>query len=85
VRAQNGVLGAAIGAPFEGSLERWHYDTFRATWKDRMLGKSMISFALNAAGKADVVRVDMGGSGVLEFTRVPPKAGTTPDAAAARR
>jgi len=93
VRAQNGVLHAAIGAPFEGRLEHWHYDTFRETWKDRMLGKSMISFALNAAGKADVVRVDMGGSGVLEFTRVPPKAGTsagasagtTPDAAAARR
>ncbi len=81
VRVQNGALYATMGPPFEGPLEHWHYDTFRATWKDRMLGKSIISFALNAAGKADLARIDLGGSGVLEFKRAPPQADTT----AARR
>ena len=37
VRVENGALHASLGAAFDGTLEHWHYDTFRAAWRDPML------------------------------------------------
>jgi CubicO group peptidase (beta-lactamase class C family) len=55
---ENGKLVLSYGAAFKGDLEHWHYNTFRATWRDRTLGKSLITFNLNAAGKADGLNIE---------------------------
>jgi CubicO group peptidase (beta-lactamase class C family) len=49
VSLENGHLVARHGE-FIGDLEHWHYDTFRATWRDRTLGRSYLTFALGADG-----------------------------------
>jgi CubicO group peptidase (beta-lactamase class C family) len=44
---------------FHGSLEHWHYDSFRLTWGEQhMLPKGMMSFILDAEGKVDQLKVD---------------------------
>jgi CubicO group peptidase (beta-lactamase class C family) len=40
-----------------GDLEHWQYDTFRATWQDRYLDTSLVTFTVDAAGKADTFRM----------------------------
>ena len=49
-----------------GDVEHWHYDTFRVTWRDRMLGESFLRFALDNEGKVSQVNVQ----GLADFTRV---------------
>ncbi len=66
-------LHVQYGAAFDGTAEHWHYDTFRSTWKDRGLGKSMLTFTVDASGKPSKVDIE----GLAEFRRVPEKADTT--------
>jgi CubicO group peptidase (beta-lactamase class C family) len=42
--------------PIAADLEHWHYDTFRATARDRTQGKMLLTFTLDAKGKIDQVR-----------------------------
>jgi hypothetical protein len=42
--------------PIAADLEYWHYDTFRATARDRTQGKMLLTFTLDAKGKIDQVR-----------------------------
>jgi len=49
VRVEGGALVARHGPMFVGPLEPWHYDTFRAHWRDPALGRSFITFALDPA------------------------------------
>jgi len=49
--AENGKLRAMYGTVFDGELEHWHFDTFRATWKAKNMGRSMLTFALDSDGK----------------------------------
>lgn len=42
-----------------GALEHWQYDTFRATWQDRYLGTSLVTFTLDAAGRPDTFRMQV--------------------------
>ena len=58
VAEENGKLTARYGPAFAGDLEHWHYDTFRITWRDRTLGRSLITFTLDAAGKTDEIKVE---------------------------
>ncbi len=67
---EEGKLVARYGKAFTGDLEHWHYDTFQAKWRDRMLGKGMISFTLNAQGQIAEVKID----GLGDFHRAPDKA-----------
>jgi CubicO group peptidase (beta-lactamase class C family) len=57
---------------FVGDLEHWHYDTFRATFRDTViLGKVFVTFALNPEGKTDALNIsDLGAS----FKRAPEEA-----------
>ena len=64
---ENGKLVARFGPNFTGDLEHWNYDTFRVTWRDRMEGKGLISFRLNAGGKVESVNIER----LSDFTRVP--------------
>jgi CubicO group peptidase (beta-lactamase class C family) len=73
VRSENGKLRMAYGKYFDGELEHWHHDTFRAIWKDRMLGKAFVTFALDADGKVKSADVE----GWATFGRKPDAPDTT--------
>jgi hypothetical protein len=51
IKLENGALRAKYGTAYEGTLEHWHYDTFRSTWQSRAMGKTFVTFALGADGK----------------------------------
>jgi len=57
---------------FVADLEHWHYDTFRATFRDTVIiGKSFVTFTLGPEGKTDVVNIsDLGAA----FKRAPEEA-----------
>jgi hypothetical protein len=65
VTEEDGKLVMSYGAAFKGDLEHWHYNTFRATWRDKTLGKSLVTFNLNAAGKAATLSIE----NLAEFKR----------------
>ena len=71
VTLDGGSLTLRRFATFSAPLEHWHYDTFRATWSDAALGRSMITFALDAAGQVESLEI----AGIGEFRRVPSEAG----------
>jgi len=73
VRVENGALHASLGAAFDGTLEHWHYDTFRAAWRDPMLGKTMLTFVLGTDGKVAQLKAE----GLADFVKRPPRVDTT--------
>jgi CubicO group peptidase (beta-lactamase class C family) len=73
VRVENGKLTIDYAGASGGELEHWHYDTFRAVWRNRLLGKSMVTFSIDGTAKVSSMKVD----NLSEFFRVPAKADTT--------
>jgi CubicO group peptidase (beta-lactamase class C family) len=73
VQEQNGKLTMRYGANFEGDLEHWHYDTFRAVWRNKMLGKSMVTFVVDGAAKVSEAKVE----NLADFKRAAAPADTT--------
>jgi hypothetical protein len=73
VSIQNGKL--VIATPgFVGDLTHWNYDTFQANWRERSLGKALVTFTLNAKGKVDELKLpDM----QISFKRAAEKAEVT--------
>jgi hypothetical protein len=67
VLLQRGRLVLAPSAFLTADLEHWNYDTFRARYRNRWLGTSMVTFRLAPDGK--VSAVDLGDGKVL--ARVP--------------
>ncbi len=67
VSYQDGHLVMRNGQAFVGDLEHWHYDTFRATFRDRIRGGGLVRFTLDAAGKV----AEMNVTGLADFVRVP--------------
>jgi CubicO group peptidase (beta-lactamase class C family) len=65
VTFENGKLKAKFGPYFNGTLEHWHYDTFRVIWEDEVQGQGFINFKLNSQGKVDLMNVE----GLGEFKR----------------
>ncbi len=53
------------GPEFTGDLKHWHYETFRVTWRDPYMGKTFVTFALNAAGEVGAMEV----KGLTDFKR----------------
>ncbi len=66
VKLENGRLVLRYGPTFEGDLEHWQYDTFRAVWRNERLGKSFVTFALDARGRVSDVNVE----GLADFGAV---------------
>jgi hypothetical protein len=66
---ESGKLVARYGPAFTGDLEHWHYDTFQVAWRDRTLGKSQLTFTLNAQGKVESVKIQ----NMADFKRAPDK------------
>lgn len=58
VTREGAKLVLRVGPSFTGDLEHWHYDTFRAIWRDPYLGKTFVTFTLGAAGKVDEMEVE---------------------------
>jgi CubicO group peptidase (beta-lactamase class C family) len=57
---------------FLADLEHWHYDTFRATFRDTViLPKALVTFTLNSEGKVDAMSVPQID---LSFKRAPAEA-----------
>jgi CubicO group peptidase (beta-lactamase class C family) len=73
VRMDNGGLRLTYGTAFDGTLEHWHYDTFRANWNSRAIAKNFVTFALGPDAK--VRSLDFEGIG--SFDRKPDAPDTT--------
>jgi CubicO group peptidase (beta-lactamase class C family) len=70
VRVREGKLAASIGPFFTGTLEHWHFNTFRTTWDNPVLGRVFLTFMIDAKGKADALEVEELGT----FRRKPSEA-----------
>jgi hypothetical protein len=53
---------ATLSPYLTADLEHWNYDTFRAVWRNRWLGKNLLTFRLGTDGK--VTQIDLGGGQV---------------------
>jgi CubicO group peptidase (beta-lactamase class C family) len=73
VTEQNGKLTVEYSPALTGELEHWNYDTFRATLRERHLGKAFVTFALNASGKVDELKMVVPNSTDIAFKRAPEK------------
>ena len=73
VRETNGKLAVSYGGESDGELEHWHYDTFRAVWRNRLLGKSMVTFVIDGTAKVGEMKIE----NLADFQRVVPKPDTT--------
>jgi CubicO group peptidase (beta-lactamase class C family) len=73
IKEQNGKLIVEYSPAMSGELEHWHFDTFRATLRERHLGKAFVTFALDAAGKADEMKLNVPNAADIAFKRAPEK------------
>jgi len=76
VRAERGKLRAEFGPAFAADLEHWHYNTFRARWRDASLGSALFNFSLDADARVAAVTLE----NIGEFRRVPEPAAAAPPA-----
>jgi CubicO group peptidase (beta-lactamase class C family) len=69
VTERNGTLSFALGAAVHGTLEHWHYDTFRSAPVSPLLGRVTLHFEVDATGRVAAVEMqaDMGS---MTFRRV---------------
>jgi hypothetical protein len=63
VEQDGGRLVLRIGPAFAGDLHHWHYNTFRAQWRDRYMGRDFVTFQVNRRGKVSGMEVQ--GFGLL--------------------
>jgi len=57
VAEEGGHLVLRAGTWAVADLQHWHYDTFRAVWRDRELGTDFATFVTDAAGKVATLSV----------------------------
>ncbi|HET9984864.1 MAG TPA: serine hydrolase [Longimicrobiales bacterium] len=69
VALENGHLVATSGPAFVADLEHWHYDTFRAVFRNHAYGKTYMTFAVDKMGQVGALDVD----DFAVFARVPEK------------
>ncbi len=74
VQHENNRLVVKYGSAFRGSLEHWHYDTFRARWQDPQLGRTFVTFAVGPEGKTREMQIE----NVADFKRAPERADSAP-------
>jgi CubicO group peptidase (beta-lactamase class C family) len=74
VKYANGTLRIEYGPAFQGELEHWHYDTFRAAWEGPTQGKAFVTFSIDGSATVAEAQVE----NIAEFRRVAPKADATP-------
>lgn len=52
------ALSVAVGPAYVGTLEHWHLNTFRVTWRDPYLGRDFLAFDLDRMGRVAAVDVE---------------------------
>ncbi|MGK2935301.1 MAG: serine hydrolase [Gemmatimonadaceae bacterium] len=72
IRVEDNKLIADAGPSWLGDAAHWHYDTFRITWRDPMMGKSFATFVIGPSAKVESLRL----SNWSEFRRDPERAPT---------
>jgi CubicO group peptidase (beta-lactamase class C family) len=72
VTLENGTLVMTFAPNFTGDLTHWHFDTFEARWRDPMMGRSSVAFALDAQGK--IKELVWSGFGAFGRVESPPEA-----------
>ncbi|MDQ3699200.1 MAG: serine hydrolase [Gemmatimonadota bacterium] len=77
VEFEDDDLVVRYGSALIGDLKHWHYDTFRADWREDHLGKAFVTFALGVDGKAAEMKVEALG----DFGRVPERPDSVPQIA----
>ena len=75
VRVENGRLLLNYGTASDAELEHWHYDTFRAVWRNRLLGKSMVTFAIDATPNVSALTIENIGGFLREAAKSDRSAG----------
>jgi CubicO group peptidase (beta-lactamase class C family) len=74
VRLEDGTLRLRYGPGFVGTLEHWHYNTFRARWAAEWRSPSLVNFVLDSSGRVGALEL-VGG----RFSRKPePSASRSP-------
>lgn len=74
VKEEGGTLQLAFGPNWRGSLEHYHFDSFRVRFDTPVLPPVPVTFRIGANGKVEQVQLDM--AGIAEFRKVPdPPAG----------
>lgn len=67
VTKENDQLAVTFGPAYTGELRHWHYDTFEAVWRNRALGRGMMSFTVDARGQVAALEIP----GLATFGRIP--------------
>jgi CubicO group peptidase (beta-lactamase class C family) len=73
VRFDAGKLLLSYGGESDAELEHWHFDTFRVVWRNRLLGKPMVTFVVDGTPKVASMKLE----NIGEFVRVSVKSDTT--------
>jgi hypothetical protein len=70
IREQNGSLSFDFGPMRRGTLEHWHFDTFRSHSANPALGEATFQFHLDPTGGVADVQMDFSGAGWATLKRV---------------
>ncbi|MEO7713288.1 MAG: serine hydrolase [Gemmatimonadaceae bacterium] len=70
VRDSAGKLMLSFGPNWSGTLEHWHFDTFRTRFGTPVLGPILVQFRLGPTATVDEVQIDL--AGPATFRRRPP-------------
>ncbi len=62
VTEADGALSATFGAGFQGTLEHWHYDTFRVEWGGGAGSREFLRFEIGTDGHVAVLHAEIEGS-----------------------
>jgi CubicO group peptidase (beta-lactamase class C family) len=57
VTNEGGTLALQYGAAFVGTLEHWHYNTFRARWKAAWRAPELVTFIVDEDGRASAIEM----------------------------
>ena len=61
VAMENGHLVLTLAPKEIGDLEHWHYDTFKAVWRDHRDGWNLVTFSIGEDGNVSGFKTDYGG------------------------
>jgi CubicO group peptidase (beta-lactamase class C family) len=70
ITLEGGTLVMHRGPFYNGKLEHWHFDTFRADWGHPRMGRTFVTFALDAEARVNRLTIE----GLGEYRRAADRA-----------
>jgi hypothetical protein len=58
IAVENGKLTAMFGPQYVGELRHWQHDTFEALWREEVLGRTFVTFALDPRGNVKGLEIE---------------------------